>query len=147
MGFGIQSQGKQGMMTRRTMIGGVAGAAGAATAATALAATPALPDRVFVHHVYFWLKAPGDAQAREALIDGLRTLTAVPEVLWSHIGVPAESERGVVDDSYSVSWLVFLADKAAEDRYQVDPVHLKFVEDCSHLWERVVVYDTQPVAS
>ena len=133
------------MMTRRTMIGGAAGLAGAATGGAALAQTP-LPGRVFVHHVYFWLKSPGDAQAREALIAGLRTLTAVPEVLWSHIGIPAESERGVVDDSYSVSWLVFLADKAAEDRYQVDPIHLKFVEDCSALWERVVVYDTEQAA-
>jgi hypothetical protein len=134
------------MVTRRTMIGGAAGLAGVAVAGTAVAQAPALPGRVFVHHVYFWLKAPGDAQAREALIAGLRTLTAVPEVMWSHIGVPAESERGVVDDSYSVSWLVFLADKAAEDRYQVDPIHLKFVEDCSALWERVVVYDTEQVA-
>ena len=134
------------MVTRRTMIGGAAGLAGVAVAGTAMAQTPALPDRVFVHHVYFWLKAPGDAQAREALMAGLRTLTAVPEVLWSHIGVPATSERGVVDDSYSVSWLVFLADKAAEDRYQVDPIHLKFVEDCSPLWERVVVYDTEQAA-
>ena len=134
------------MVTRRTMIGGAAGLAGAAVAGTAMAQTPAIPARVFVHHVYFWLKAPGDAQAREALIAGLRTLTAVPEVLWSHIGVPAASERGVVDDSYSVSWLVFLADKAAEDRYQVDPIHLKFVADCSPLWERVVVYDAEQAA-
>ena len=134
------------MVTRRTMIGGAAGLAGIAAAGTVMAQTPALPDRVFVHHVYFWLKAPGDAQARDALIAGLRTLTAVPEVLWSHIGVPAASERGVVDDSYSVSWLVFLADKAAEDRYQVDPIHLKFVADCSALWERVVVYDTEQAA-
>jgi hypothetical protein len=127
-------------------MGGAAGIAGAAAAGTALAETPALPDRVFVHHVYFWLKAPGDPQAREELIAGLRKLAAVRDILWSHIGVPAGSERGVVDDSYSVSWLVFLADKAAEDRYQVDPIHLKFVEDCSPLWERVVVYDTEQAA-
>ena len=127
-------------------MGGAAGLAGVAAAGTALAQSPPLPGRVFVHHVYFWLKDPGDRQAREALIAGLRKLTAVPEVLWSHIGVPAESERGVVDDSYSVSWLVFLADKAAEDRYQVDPIHLKFVEECSPLWERVVVYDTEQAA-
>jgi hypothetical protein len=133
------------MVTRRTMIGGAAGLAGVAAAGSALAQAPALPGRVFVHHVYFWLKDPADPQAREALIAGLRTLTGVPEVLWSHIGLPAESERGVVDDSYSVSWLVFLADKAAEDRYQVDPIHLKFVEDCSALWERVVVYDTEQI--
>ena len=134
-------------MTRRTIIGGVAGVAGAAAAETALAQAPALPGRVFVHHVYFWLKAPGDPEAREALIAGLRRLTAAPDILWSHIGLPAESERGVVDDSYSVSWLVFFADKAAEERYQVDPIHLKVVEDCSPLWERVVVYDTEQAGS
>ena len=134
-------------MTRRTIIGGVAGVAGAAAAETALAQAPALPGRVFVHHVYFWLKAPGDPEAREALIAGLRRLTAAPDILWSHIGLPAESERGVVDDSYSVSWLVFFADKAAQDRYQIDPIHLKFVEDCSPLWERVVVYDTEQAGS
>jgi hypothetical protein len=131
------------MMSRRTIIGGAAGVAGAAAAGTALAQAPALPARVFVHHVYFWLKAPGDSEARDALISGLRRLRAAPDILWSHIGLPAESERGVVDDSYSVSWLVFLADRAAEERYQVDPIHLKFVEDCSPLWERVVVYDTE----
>ena len=135
------------MMTRRTIIGGVAGVAGAAAAETALAQAPSLPGRVFVHHVYFWLKAPGDPEAREALIAGLRRLTAAPDILWSHIGLPAESERGVVDDSYSVSWLVFFADKAAQDRYQIDPIHLKFVEDCSPLWERVVVYDTEQAGS
>ena len=134
-------------MTRRTIIGGAAGAAGVAAAGTALAQAPALPGRVFVHHVYFWLKAPGDPEAREALVAGLRRLTAAPDILWSHIGLPAESERGVVDDSYSVSWLVFLADRAAEERYQVDPIHLKFVEDCSPLWERVVVYDTEQAES
>ena len=135
------------MMTRRTIIGGAAGAAGVAAAGTALAQAPALPGRVFVHHVYFWLKAPGDPEAREALIAGLRRLTAAPDILWSHIGLPAESERGVVDDSYSVSWLVFFADKAAQDRYQIDPILLKFVEDCSPLWERVVVYDTEQAES
>jgi hypothetical protein len=133
------------MVSRRTMIGGAAGLAGVAAAGAARAETPTLPGRVFVHHVYFWLKAPGDPQARGALIGGLRKLAAAPDILWSHIGLPSESERGVVDDSYSVSWLVFLADKAAEERYQVDPIHLKFVEECSALWERVVVYDTQQV--
>lgn len=135
------------MVTRRTVIGGAAGLAGAAVAGTASAQAPALSDGVFVHHVYFWLKEPGDPQAREALIAGLRRLAAAPDIQWSHIGLPAESERDVVDDSYSVSWLVFFADRAAEERYQVDPIHLKFVEDCSHLWERVVVYDTAPAAA
>jgi hypothetical protein len=133
------------MMTRRTIMGGAAGLAGTAVAETAMAQEPALPPRVFVHHVYFWLKEPGNAQARDALVAGLRRLAVAPDIMWSHIGLPAASERGVVDDSYSVSWLVFLADRAAEERYQVDPIHLKFVEECSPLWERVVVYDTEQV--
>ena len=137
------------MMTRRTMIGAAAGAAGAAVAGSAAAGaagTGTIPDRVFVHHVYFWLKQPDEPAARDALIAGLRKLAAAPDILWFHIGTPAPSPRGVVDGSYSVSWLVFFADKAAEDRYQVDPIHLKFVEDCSPLWERVVVYDTEQAA-
>jgi hypothetical protein len=130
------------MMTRRTVLGAAAGtAAVAGSAGAARAAT--IPDRVFVHHVYFWLKAPGDAKAREALLAGLRKLAACKDILWSHIGPPAPSERDVVEDGYSVSWLAFFADKAAEDRYQVDPIHLQFVEQCAALWDRVIVYDTE----
>jgi hypothetical protein len=128
-------------------MGGAASAAGIAATGAAAAQAPALPDRLFVHHVYFWLKEPGDPQAREALVAGLRKLASAPDILWSHIGVPAERERGVVDGSYSVSWLVFFADSAAEQRYQVDPIHLEFVESCSPLWERVVVYDTEQMTS
>jgi hypothetical protein len=28
------------------------------------------------------------------------------------------------------------------DSYQTDPIHLKFVEECSMLWKKVVVYDS-----
>jgi hypothetical protein len=120
----------------------------AAAAGPAMAAKPsALPDELFVHHVYFWLKEPGNPEAREALVAGLRKLRACPDILWSHIGLPAPSERDVVEDGYSVSWLAFFADKAAEDRYQVDPIHLQFVEQCAALWDRVIVYDTEQASA
>jgi hypothetical protein len=32
--------------------------------------------------------------------------------------------------------------KEDQDIYQTDPVHLKFINDCSHLWQKVLVYDT-----
>jgi hypothetical protein len=129
------------MMTRRGMLGGAAGIAAAGTASAAGA--EAIPERVFLHHVYFWLKAPGSADDRARLVAGLQKLAAAPDISWSHIGVAAPSDRDVVDDSYSVSWLVFFADKAAQDRYQVDPIHLAFVEECASLWERVIVYDSE----
>lgn len=132
-------------MNRRTMLGGAAGAVAAAAPALAVPAS-GIPDRAFVHHVYFWLKEPASAAARDALVAGLRRLAAAPDIAWSHIGTAAPSDRDVVDDSYSVSWLVLFADKAAQDRYQVDPIHLKFVEECAPLWQRVIVYDTEQVA-
>jgi hypothetical protein len=48
----------------------------------------------------------------------------------------------VVDSSYSASELIFFDDVAGQDIYQVHPVHKKFVEQCSHLWEKVIVYDS-----
>jgi hypothetical protein len=30
----------------------------------------------------------------------------------------------------------------AQESYQNDPIHLKFVADCSSLWSKVVVYDS-----
>ncbi|MDB5240049.1 MAG: stress responsive alpha-beta barrel protein, partial [Spirosoma sp.] len=31
--------------------------------------------------------------------------------------------------------------RAAHDAYQVHPVHLEFVAECAHLWNRVQIYD------
>ena len=34
---------------------------------------------------------------------------------------------------------------AAQDAYQIDPIHLAFVENYKHLWTKVVVYDSVDV--
>jgi hypothetical protein len=51
----------------------------------------------------------------------------------------------VIDASYAVSWLAVFDDRGTQDAYQVDPVHLKFVEECSRLWTKVIVYDSVTV--
>jgi hypothetical protein len=95
-----------------------------------------------VHHVFFWLKNPDSKEDLAALIAGLQTLSAIPTLRGVHLGVPASTEkRAVVDNSYSVSELFFFDDVAGQDAYQVHPLHTKFVESCSHLWSKVVVYD------
>jgi Stress responsive A/B Barrel Domain len=35
--------------------------------------------------------------------------------------------------------------KADQDVYQDHPVHHQFVENCAHLWEKVIVYDSDDV--
>ncbi len=96
----------------------------------------------FVHHVYFWLHNPESTADFDALVAGLKKLSAVTTIGSFYIGKPADTNRPVIDRSYSVSWLALFANKADQDSYQVDPLHLKFVEDCEHLWKKVIVYDS-----
>jgi len=97
---------------------------------------------IFVHHVYFWLKNTGNKEDTDKLVAGLRKLSAVKTIKQFHIGKPADTNRDVIDHSYAVSWLAFFDNGADQGSYQTDPIHLKFVEECSALWQRVVVYDS-----
>src|SRR5664279_5242367 len=97
---------------------------------------------VFIHHVYFWLEEPRNVEHRQLLIQGLRKLSSVSTIQRFHIGEPANTSRDVIDSSYSVSWILIFKDAADQDSYQVDPIHLRFVDECKHLWSRVQVYDS-----
>lgn len=98
------------------------------------------------HHVFFWLKNAGSAEDRNKLIQGIKSLGNISTVRGLHIGVPAATpKREVIDDSYDVSELIFFDDIEGQDAYQVDPIHLKFVEEYGHLWSKVLVYDTMSV--
>jgi len=96
----------------------------------------------FIHHVYFWLKNPDSKEDQEALLEGLRKLSKIDYIKMFHIGKPADTNRDVIDRTYAVSWMLVFKDKADEERYQTDPIHLNFVNTCKHLWERVKVYDS-----
>lgn len=97
---------------------------------------------LFVHHVYFWLNNPDSAEDLKKLLDGLQKLSKVKTIKMFHIGKPAGTNRDVIDGSYSVSWLLLFNSRADQDIYQTDQIHLKFIEECKHLWKKVVVYDS-----
>lgn len=100
---------------------------------------------MFIHHVYFWLSNPNSEIDRQKLIEGLRKLSSVKTIRKFYIGKPANTNREVIETSYSISWLLFFENPADQDSYQVDPIHLKFVEECKHLWSKVVVFDSVDV--
>jgi hypothetical protein len=129
------------MSNRRTFI--AAATATAAAAALQAGDKPAVNNYPkLVHHVFFWLKNPDSKEDLERLLKGLRTLAGIPSVRGVHFGVPASTERrDVVDNSYSASEILFFDDTAGQKIYQDHPIHKQFVADCSHLWQRVVVYD------
>jgi hypothetical protein len=95
-----------------------------------------------VHHVFFWLKNPSSKEDLAKLLEGLRTLKKIETIKMLHIGIPASTEkRDVVDNSYSASELMLFDDLAGQKTYQDHPIHQKFIENCSHLWDKVIVYD------
>jgi len=108
----------------------------------ALNSTEMTAKNMFIHHVYFWLKNPSSTEERQALITGLEKLSKVKTIKMFHIGKPADTNRDVIDTSYSISWMLIFDNKEAQDSYQVDPIHLNFVKECQHLWSKVVVYDS-----
>lgn len=105
--------------------------------------TLSMKEKGVIHHVFFWLKNPS-TDTKQKLTAGLETLRQIKTVKKLYIGVPASTEkRDVVDNSFHVSELMFFDNLADQQAYQDDPIHKKFVADCSHLWEKVIVYDVQ----
>jgi hypothetical protein len=98
-------------------------------------------NNIFVHQVYFWLKNEGNISDQDQLIAGLVKLSKAGSIKDFHIGKPANTNREVIDSSYAVSWLLIFENDEDQAIYQTDPIHLRFIKECSHLWSKVVVYD------
>jgi hypothetical protein len=99
---------------------------------------------MLVHTVYFWLKPELTPAQRAEFRRGVESLGGIKAVDRIYVGTPAKTEkRPVIDDSYSVALTVVCKDVAAHDAYQVDPIHLKFVETCKTFWTRVQIYDAE----
>ncbi len=92
-----------------------------------------------IHHVFFYAAPDAD---HEALRAGIETLTKIEAIHQSHIGVPAATDRPVIERGYTFSWLAIFETSEAEAVYQTHPIHLEFIKNCAHLWSRVVVYDS-----
>lgn len=123
-----------------------------ATAFAAAASVSAMPftsnatKKQLAHHVFFWLKNPGSTEDRDKLVEGVKTLSKIETIRELHVGVLASTEkRDVVDTSWAVSELMFFDDLAGQAAYQDHPVHLDFIKNYGHLWEKVIVYDAMEV--
>jgi len=117
----------------------------AVAAVTAVSANPILNMKSkypVVHHALFWLKNPASTEDRDKLVAGVKTLRKISTVKELHVGIVASTEkREVVDNSWAVSEVMFFSDLEGQAAYQTDPIHLEFIKNCSHLWEKVIVYD------
>ena len=99
---------------------------------------------MLVHTVYFWLKPEITAAQRAEFRRGVESLGGIKAVDAIYVGTPAKTEkRPSIDDSYSVALTVLCKDIAAHDGYQVDPIHLAFINQFKTYWSRVQIYDAE----
>ncbi len=95
------------------------------------------------HVVIVWLNDPDDSEARAALVHaslGFESIDGVEQVL---VGGPIESDRPIVDDSFDLSIVVVLRDRAALETYLAHPDHVRAGREVlAPAAARVLVYDS-----
>ena len=70
---------------------------------------------MFVHAVYFWLKSDLTKQQIATFREGLTSLTTITTVRNAHIGVPAPTNRPIIERGYSYALVVQFDDEAGQE--------------------------------
>ena len=97
---------------------------------------------MFSHVVIFWTDPNNPTAADELIAGANKYLKPIPGVLHFHVGRMVASHRSVVDQSYQVALNLVFPNKKSQDDYQIDPMHVDFVEKVfKRVCTKVVVYD------
>lgn len=96
---------------------------------------------MFLHTVLFWLKPSLGVEDVQKFEKGVRSLLKIPTVTFGYLGKPASTRRPVIDSSYSYKLVVGFENLDGHDVYQSIDVHVQFIADCGHLWEKVQIFD------
>ena len=103
-------------------------------------------DPTFVHTVFFWLNNPESEADRTSFETALSKFLNTSEFAKTNfIGTPPKATRDVVDGSFTYNLVVTFESAEAQQKYQEEPAHLRFIEEASSLWNKVIVYDAQGV--
>lgn len=111
--------------------------------ATSPFANRTAPPGKVEHIVLVWLKNPGDAADRDALIAVAKAFPAqIREIEHLSVGTAVPSERDIVDDSFDVGFVMRFANEADLATYVDHPDHVNAVkEKLKPIAAKVVVYD------
>ena len=103
---------------------------------------------MIIHSVYFWLRKDLTPAERELFDSEVRRLAKISYLERGYVGSPAATaNRPVTDHSFDYSAALHFKSMDDHDFYQGPcPEHTRFVTTCKPLWERVIIYDTAPVA-
>lgn len=94
------------------------------------------------HVVLIWLKRPGNATDRQAVLGACNDLRVIPGIKFLDAGTALASDRPIVDDSFDVGLTVRFDSAKSLHAYETDPRHLKKVNEVlKPLAKKFVVYD------
>lgn len=96
----------------------------------------------FMHVVFFWLKDEDEASRKKFLSELRKFIDNVDLIKSKHVGSPANTDREVIDSTWTYSLILSFESKKEQDLYQEHDLHKIFIENASSLWTRVQVYDS-----
>ena len=96
----------------------------------------------FIHMVFFWLKDTSDKEIGAFKNRTITFLDQVNSIDSYHVGIPATTDRPIIERSYTIALVVTFQDKKAHDIYQEHEAHKSFIDDCQQLWDSVKIFDT-----
>src|SRR5678815_1894551 len=98
-------------------------------------------QQMFVHSVYFWLKPDLGKGDVAKFWQSVNALTKIPSVKHGWVGKPANTDRAIIDRSYTCALVLAFDDETGHDAYQVHPDHEDFRQGCGSFWSKIVIYD------
>jgi hypothetical protein len=94
------------------------------------------------HVVLIWLKRPGNAVDRQAIVTASKDLRVIPGIQFLDAGTALASDRPIVDDSFDVGLTMRFDSAKSLQAYETNPLHVKKVtEVLKPLARKFVVYD------
>ncbi|MEN8227571.1 MAG: Dabb family protein [Bacteroidota bacterium] len=96
----------------------------------------------FIHVVFFWLVNDHKETTTRFLGELRKFIDNVDLIKTKHIGSPADTNREVIDSTYSYSLILSFDSEKEQELYQEHHLHKAFIENASSLWEKVLVYDS-----
>lgn len=95
---------------------------------------------MFLHSVYFWLKPELTQEHKDEFWKRIHAMADIPSVKFFFAGTPADTDRPIIDRSYSCKLVVGFDDVAGHDVYQEHPIHDDF-RVLADFWSKIVIYD------
>lgn len=97
----------------------------------------------FVHTVFFWLKNPDSKEDKASFESSLKKfLNSSVYIKTMHLGTPANTNRPIIDTTYSYCLNLTFNSKEDHDKYQEEEVHKVFIKESEMLWQKVLIYDS-----